>query len=196
LAAVLAACVSGPDIDLRDEGVVVPALRVHVRPSSQPLVGPAANTAVVEASYAAGTVAGIDDYELLSLQGRAQVGTDPGEPLSARLLGGVEFAWMRLEEGSTSAKDEGFGPMLGTEVSWHCLEPLWLYARGTAAWCLPEMTSTQVEAGLSAWPVERCELFVAFRWWRVRREEIAIFGSDSDLDLRTDGLVLGAGIVF
>ena len=190
----LGACGTNPDRNVRDEGVVMPALRLHVRSQTQPMVGPGANTVVAEAAYARGSQDG--NYELFGLQGRVQIGTDPEAPLSLRLLGGLEYAWLQLEAGASSTTDQGLGPLLGLEASWHCLPPVWLYARGTSAWLAPDMTSTQLDAGLSAWPVDRCELFLAYRWWRLRREELDLFGLESDLDMRIDGLILGAGVVF
>jgi hypothetical protein len=46
-------------------------------------------------------------------------------------------------------------------------------------------------------PFDALELFCGYRWWRVQREDVLeVFGTGVEIDMHTDGIVVGFGLVF
>lgn len=202
LAAILAACSAGPAVDVHERAAVLPSLRVHLRPEGAERRGPGANSTVADLAYGQAEYGGgAARFELASVQGLVQLGTDPARPVSARLLGGLEFLGVGLRDPAVTGGAErwsgALGPLLGLDACVRVDDAVAVYARGTAAAMLPDTASLRGEVGLACWPVAGVELLLGHRWWRVRRENFVDgLGAGNDLDLHLSGLVFGGGVVF
>ncbi len=202
MAALLAGCQGASPLVVRDGDALLPNLRVQVRPEGRDRRGPGGNGTVFEATHGSGRFGGGEGaYALTGLQSLVQIGTDPDCPVSARLLGGLEFVDLRVlppPGGPAATHGSALGPLLGLDVCWRVAAGIAVYGRGTAAAMLPDTSTVRIETGLIAWPAAGLEFTLGVRRWGVRRENWfdAVIGSDREFDLRIDGIVLGCGFVF
>jgi hypothetical protein len=212
----LAACTSNSTLDFEDHGILLPTLRIELpKRATGPTGAPEAESAgpapsrgrfglCSELTYGSGSFAsGSGDYELFSWQLFAYLGTDPApeQPFAARLLFGTEYLHLDVDgAGSSGAtRDDGgsFGLAVGVETDFRCFPGGAVYARGTAGLLAPDTATARLETGLRVQPFDALELFAGYRWWRVRREDVLdVFGSGLDIDMHTDGIVVGFGLVF
>lgn len=202
----LGACATNQRINIQDHGILLPTLRLE-RPADRTEEGaPAARSAagwLNEIAYGQGNYAGgAAEYEVWAAQTASWFGTDPREPVFARAFAGLEFLHLSVDDPSLAggSGDSGgaLGPMVGLEVSWSFAADADVYVRGSAAGLLPDTTSSRGEAGLRARASAGVELFLGYRWWRVRRDDAFETGglNDVNIDLHTDGIVFGLGLRF
>lgn len=199
----LAACASGPDVSLQDHGIFLPTMRFdYSTAQTQSPTEPRARNSGVggELTGGRGSFAGGDgEYELVSVQGWMYLATPRLERLRAGALLGLEYLGVDLEQRAVATEiDDGgsFGVLVGFDLGYEFVDRLEVYAHGTATALLPPSSSLRGELGLRWRPAPPLETFLGYRWWRLQREEAGVFGVDSDLDLHTDGVVVGFGLVF
>lgn len=183
-----AACSSNQDLQVHDHGLPQAGLRFAVRSFE------------VEATGGSGHVAAGDlDYNLSAAQFLLRYPL-PTEPLLAVTpLLGVEA----LHFGTAAPNGLGldgftsFGGAAGIDLRRRLLGGLSAYGRGTATWLFEPARSLRAEVGLSYVTEAQVELFAAMRWWRLSEDGVDLgLGGQRDLDLRTDGVVLGVGLRF
>jgi hypothetical protein len=210
---VLAAC-AGQTVDVDDHGILMPTLRIEVpkhaagpsgAPAAEPLPGPLPSRGPYgidsELTYGSGSFqGGAGDYELLSWQILFYAGTDPadGNAVQARVLFGTEFLHFDMRGAGISDEGGSYGVAGGFETDWLLSPVLAAYARGTGSALAVDTLALRGELGLRVQPLDQLEGFLAYRWWAVQRQDLfeSLLGTAVDIDLRTDGLVLGLGVVF
>lgn len=202
----LAGCASGPDANLQDHGILMPTLRFEFerahRHRAQPADEPPRRSVGLglEVTGGGGSFAGGDgEYNLVSVQGHVSLSTPTQERLRAAALLGLEYLNVDLtRQSATTEIDDGgsFGPFAGFDVGYEVVDLLECYAHGTATALLPPSSSLRGELGLRFQPGPPLQLFLAYRWWRLQRDDVDLFGTNTDLDLHTDGVVFGMSLLF
>ena len=141
------------------------------------------------------------DYQLVQLGAGLRYSLSRGKEYSLDLLGGL--IWNRAEiefpsGGSKIRSDRiGFGPQVGLELDYRFTPEFEAYGRATYGVLLGDLgTSGQAEAGLRYKAMDQLHVFLAYRHWRYRNEDILGNKGVGDLDLSSNGFLLGAEIRF
>jgi hypothetical protein len=200
-----ASCSSSPEQSFQDHGVFLPTMRFDysTAQSQSPTEPRARNTGMgLEVTGGGGKFdSGAGKYDLVSVQGYLYLATPSSEHLRAGGLLGLEFLGVSVsQEGATVKVSDGgaLGPLVGFDVGYEFVDRLEVYGRATGTAMLPPASSLRGELGVRFRAGPPLELFCGYRWWRVQRKSEDWFNasSDADLDLHTDGVVLGMGLIF
>ena len=200
-----ASCSSSPDLSFQDHGILMPTLRFDysTAQTESPTEHRARNSGVgMELTGGGGKFAGgAGEYDLVSVQGYMYLATPSTERLRAGALLGLEYLGVSVSQaGATvNASDGGaFGPLVGFDVGYAFVDRFEVYGHATGTAMLPPASSLRGELGVRFRPAPPLELFCGYRWWRLQRQSVSWLSGSSDagLDLHTDGVVVGMGLVF
>jgi len=220
---VLVGCVTSKDIEGSDNGLLYPTIRGTVDLLRKPAPAPNRSQPLfaVEGGFTGGNGSFTEPLgtgQILRLdeslfQGPGDVRIDfrmreatllvrAGKRLHQRIniegIGGLGYNYFKVKANDGVEFDrksfERFGPVLGVRLGWQALSWLEIYGRGTYLFLGPDNSSEQLEFGADFRVCNTVHLFLAYRLWRYQQEEI--FESEADIDIRTDGIVLGLELRF
>jgi hypothetical protein len=141
------------------------------------------------------------DYQLVQLGAGLRYSLSRGRDYSLDFLGGL--IWTRAEIEFTSGGSKlrsdriGLGPQIGLELDYRFTPEFEAYGRATYGVLLGDLgASGQAEAGLRYKALDQLHFFLAYRHWRYRNEDILGNKGVGDLDLSSNGFLLGAEIRF
>lgn len=221
LVIVMGACAVSKDIDGSDTGLLYPTFRTTVdvfrkepKGSSRPLlgievglsegqghfdepVGPGEFIGLGPTNFNGPTTVHMD-FRLREATVAARGGVRLKEKWNIEGLAGLGYNQFRLiaSDGMQTEIDsqERWGPVIGARFGWQALEWLEVYARGQYLWLSTANVSEQLELGLDFRATKWLHFFTAYRTWRYTHD--SFFENLADIDIRTDGVVLGVELRF
>ena len=203
----LPACNLGTDIKGTDSTPIALALRMRAPlgleekgAAKEPLrIELSAETALGDFRQKSSGVS--TDYQLVQLGADLRYSLSRGKDYSLDFLGGL--IWNRAEiefpSGGGRIKSDriGLGPQVGLELDYRFTPEFEAYGRATYGVLLGDLgASGQAEAGLRYKALEQFHVFLAYRHWRYRNEDVLGHQGVGDLDLSSNGFLLGAEIRF
>ncbi|GAB4152587.1 MAG: hypothetical protein Fur0037_21390 [Planctomycetota bacterium] len=199
--ALLAACSSGPDVSVQDHGIAMPAIRLDYMSARDSAPRGTRDSGLgLEVTGGGGSFAGGDgEYDLMSAQGHLYLATPGTERFRTGALLGLEYLSIDVSQrNSPTPIDDGgsIGIFAGFDVGYECADRWEAYARATGTLLVPPSKSVRGELGLRFQPARSVEFFGAYRWWRLQRDDFDLLLTGADLDLHTDGPVLGMSLLF
>jgi hypothetical protein len=185
---------------IKDDGIVMPSVRADYtfsRNRSEDGTKTGRGGLSFEATRAEGDTGPASNYSVRSmqLQGRYRFADTPR--VRGKLLFGLEYADLDAQVGSFHRSNAVAGPAIGLDFDVPIAGPLGGYARGSFSAMVRATTSIRGEVGMRATLGRGTDIFVGYRVWRFEQDEIDLrTAPDSDLEIRTEGLVIGMGFQF
>lgn len=221
LVLMVAACAVSKDIDGSDDGLLYPTFRTTVqivrkepKGKSRPLlgieVGASEGMGHFDESLAVGQFLGFNgtefrgpmpvhiDFRMREATVAARGGVRLAERWNIEGIAGLGYNQIRIRASQDglveAANQERWGPVVGVQFGWQALRWLELYARGQYLFLGLDNRSQQLELGVNFRATRWLHFFTAYRTWRFTHD--AIFENVADVDIRTDGIVLGLELRF
>lgn len=143
------------------------------------------------------------DYDLLEVAAAARSGTVFGasEKLMIRGLLGVGFHHGSFDvaipsQPNVTRDSNRVGVVTGAEIGYRPVDALRLYGRSTIFLGL-DAYSQKAEAGLEVELADsRIFVYAGWRHWTFERDDLSLFSGSNNIDLRSQGLLLGLGMRF
>ncbi len=185
---------------IKDDGIVMPSVRADYtfsRNRSEDGTKTGRGGLSFEATRAEGDTGPASNYSVRSmqLQGRYRFADTPR--VRGKLLFGLEYADLDAQVGSFHRSNPVLGPAIGLDLEVPIAGPLAGYAHGSFSAMLRATTSVRGELGMRATLGRYTNVFVGYRVWNFEQDDInQAFAPDSDLEIRTEGLVIGMGFQF
>lgn len=184
-----------------DHGVVFPALRLRHEIGSSDAD---AVTAELEVSGHAGEFAP-ENPAFSRVEYRAvevHLGVHPGlrfDDFTVAAILGLDYVDFDIDvpgDPLSSSNSDRIGPRLGASVAWRAAEWLELYARASATPYLFGASGTRLGAGALLRPTAGLGVFAGYQRSRFREESLHLFGSERDVDITADGVMVGVQLDF
>ena len=192
----LAACVSPNGIEVNDNRVFMPTVRLvgdsfgnrTIDPWNQPRKE--FEDFEMGATYAGGSDSG-NSYDLFESWIGGRYGYEYRK-WGVYMIGAGAFNHFRIKGGGQSASSDDFGLLGGGQFDYRFNKTFSWYVRGTYTW-LPfngDAASTQAETGIGVTVTKDLDVLFGWRYWRYQEEDLIGLPAQ-DVELETNGFVLG-----